>query len=257
MTVTPFPQPAEPEALPLYDENAEMAVVGSVLRSETALSAVIEHIGAGDFYLHHLATIFRAAIDLWGAGEPVDPITVHAKLEERGELNAAGGKAKVHEVAAHVTATANAAHHAKIVRELSVLRSLAAAGHGIVRMTAERGDEHAEPRREGRAAAVRGFAARDRGRARPAPRVDGADVRARQPPLRAGGDGHRARERLSGPRPGHRGVPARQPHHPGRPAVDGEERARALHGGERLRAARGSPPRSSASRCRRRRLRSG
>ena len=39
---------------PLYDENAEMAVVGSVLRSETAVSAVIEHIGAGDFYLHHL-----------------------------------------------------------------------------------------------------------------------------------------------------------------------------------------------------------
>ena len=138
MTVSALPQPAETALL--YDENAEMAVVGSVLRSETAVAAVVEHISAGDFYLHHLATIFRAALDLWGAGEPVDPITVHAKLEERGELQAAGGKAKVHEVAAHVTATANAAHHAKIVRELSILRSLSAAGHGIVRMTADRGD---------------------------------------------------------------------------------------------------------------------
>lgn len=137
MTVTPFPK--QQHEL-LYDEDAEMAVVGSVLRSDTAMAAVIEQIGAGDFYLHHLATIFRAALDLWGGGDPVDPVTVFAKLEERGEVQAAGGKAKVHEVAALVTSTANAAHYAKIVRELSILRSLLAAGQGIARLASERGE---------------------------------------------------------------------------------------------------------------------
>jgi replicative DNA helicase len=123
----------------LYNEDAELAVVGSVLRSDTAITAVIEHIGAGDFYRHDLATIFRVAIALWGAGEPVDPVTVYAKLEERGEVKAAGGKALVHEVAALVTATSNAAHYAKIVRELSILRSLSSAGQEITRLAADRG----------------------------------------------------------------------------------------------------------------------
>jgi replicative DNA helicase len=138
MTVTPFPQPAQAELL--YDEDAEMSVVGAVLHAETSVPAVIEHITVGDFYRHDLATIFKAALDLWGAGEPVDPVTVYAKLEERGEVKAAGGKAKVHAVAAFVTSTSNAAHYAKIVRELSVLRSLLAAGQGIARLAAERGD---------------------------------------------------------------------------------------------------------------------
>ncbi len=124
----------------LYDEDAEISVVGAVLRSETAVAAVLEHVTAGDFYRHDLATIFRTAVALWGAGHPVDPVAVHAKLEETGQAAAAGGKARIHEVAQIVTATANAAHHAKTVRELSILRSLLGAGQDIVQLAKERGE---------------------------------------------------------------------------------------------------------------------
>jgi replicative DNA helicase len=124
----------------LYNEDAELSVVGAVLRSETAVAAVLEHITAGDFYRHDLGTIFRTAVGLWGAGHPVDPVAVHAKLEELGETAAAGGKARIHEVAQIVTATSNAAHHAKTVRELSILRSLLGAGQSIVQMAQQRGE---------------------------------------------------------------------------------------------------------------------
>jgi replicative DNA helicase len=124
----------------LYDEDAEISVVGAVLRTETAVAAVLEHVTAADFYRHDLATIFRTAVGLWGAGHPVDPVAVHAKLEETGQSAAAGGKARVHEVAQIVTATANAAHHAKTVRELSILRSLLGAGQDIVQLAKERGE---------------------------------------------------------------------------------------------------------------------
>lgn len=136
--VASLPQPVTNELL--YDEDAEMSVVGAVLHSETAVAAVLEHISAADFYRHDLATIFRAALTLWSAGHPVDPVAVVAKLEETGEVTAAGGKARVHEVAEIVTATRNAAHHAKTVRELSLLRSLLGAGQSIVQLAKERGE---------------------------------------------------------------------------------------------------------------------
>ena len=134
------PALARPTAELLYNEDAELSVVGAVLRSETAVAAVLEHITAGDFYRHDLGTIFRTAVGLWGAGHPVDPVAVHAKLEELGETAAAGGKARIHEVAQIVTATSNDAHHAKTVRELSILRSLLGAGQSIVQMAQERGE---------------------------------------------------------------------------------------------------------------------
>jgi replicative DNA helicase len=133
-------RPANATTELLYNEDAELSVVGAVLRSETAVAAVLEHITAADFYRHDLGTIFRTAVGLWGAGHPVDPVAVHAKLEELGETAAAGGKARIHEVAQIVTATSNAAHHAKTVRELSILRSLLGAGQSIVQMAQERGE---------------------------------------------------------------------------------------------------------------------
>ena len=136
----PARAPAQPTTELLYNEDAELSVVGAVLRSETAVAAVLEHITAADFYRHDLGTIFRTAVGLWGAGHPVDPVAVHAKLEELGETAAAGGKARIHEVAQIVTATSNAAHHAKTVRELSILRSLLGAGQSIVQMAQERGE---------------------------------------------------------------------------------------------------------------------
>jgi len=93
------PAPAQKTTELLYNEDAELSVVGAVLRSETAVAAVLEHITAADFYRHDLGTIFRTAVGLWGAGHPVDPVAVHAKLEELGETAAAGGKARIHEVA--------------------------------------------------------------------------------------------------------------------------------------------------------------
>ena len=72
--------------------------------------------------------IYRAALTLYAKGEPVDAITLVDELEERGELEDVGGRARIHELAALVPATANAAHYARIVREAATLRGLIRAG---------------------------------------------------------------------------------------------------------------------------------
>src|SRR5205085_7647665 len=96
---------------------------------------------AGDFYRESHSKIYRAALALYAKGEPVDAITLVDELEERGELEDVGGRVRVHELAALVPATANAAHYARIVREMATLRGLIRAGGEIARLGWERPGE--------------------------------------------------------------------------------------------------------------------
>src|SRR5207244_9532752 len=90
------------------------------------------------FYRESHGTIYRTAIALYSRGEPVDWVTVVDELEKRGNLEAAGGKARVAELAVSVPATANAAHYARIVREMAVLRGLINVGGEVARLGWER-----------------------------------------------------------------------------------------------------------------------
>jgi replicative DNA helicase len=112
-----------------------------MLLSPGAIGAVSEVLDAGDFYRESHARIYRAALGLYAKGEPVDAITLVDELEERGELEQAGGRSRVHELAAVVPATANAAHYARIVHETATLRGLIRVGNEISRLGWERPGE--------------------------------------------------------------------------------------------------------------------
>jgi replicative DNA helicase len=135
-----------PSTAPVPPQNleAEESVLGAMMLSPGAIGAVSEVLTAADFYRESHGRIYRAALDLYGHGEPVDAITLADKLEERGELEHVGGRVRVHELAALVPATANAAHYARIVRDMSMLRGLIGAGGEIQRLGWERPGETAE-----------------------------------------------------------------------------------------------------------------
>ena len=88
-----------------------------------------------------MRAIFRTALALYAKGEPVDAITLVDALEERGELENVGGRTRIHELAALVPATANAAHYARIVHETATLRGLIRVGGEIARLGWERPGE--------------------------------------------------------------------------------------------------------------------
>src|SRR3569833_1130410 len=121
--------------------EAEESVLGAMMLSPGAIGAVSEILDAGDFYRESHAKIYRAALSLYAKGEPVDAITLTDQLEERAELDDVGGRVRLHELAALVPATANAAHYARIVRETSTLRGLIKAGGEIARLGWERPGE--------------------------------------------------------------------------------------------------------------------
>jgi replicative DNA helicase len=135
--------PAQSLTAPVPPQNldAEESVLGSMMLSPGAIGAVSEILDAGDFYRESHAKVYRAALALYARGEPVDAITLIDALEERGELADAGGRERIHELAALVPATANAAHYARIVRETATLRGLIRAGQEVARLGWERPGE--------------------------------------------------------------------------------------------------------------------
>src|ERR671916_3274326 len=124
--------------IPPQNLDAEESVLGAMMLSPGAIGAVSEVLDAGDFYRESHAKIYRAALALYARGEPVDAITLVDALEERGELEDAGGRVRIHELAALVPATANAAHYARIIREMATLRGLISAGQEVARLGWER-----------------------------------------------------------------------------------------------------------------------
>src|SRR5947208_624328 len=133
---------ASPNAVvPPQNLEAEESVLGAMMLSPGAIGAVSEILDKADFYRESHAKIYRAALDLYGQSEPVDAITLVDALEERGQLEEIGGRARIHELAALVPATANAAHYARIVRELATLRGLIRAGGQIAQLGWERPGE--------------------------------------------------------------------------------------------------------------------
>jgi replicative DNA helicase len=126
---------------PPQNLEAEESVLGAMLLSPGAIGAVSEVLDASDFYRESHAKAYRAALALYAKGEPVDAITLVDELEERGELEDVGGRVRLHELAALVPATANAAHYARIVREMATLRGLIAAGQHIAQLGWERPGE--------------------------------------------------------------------------------------------------------------------
>lgn len=119
---------------PPQDNAAEQSVLGSMLLSKDAIADVVESVRGTDFYRPAHEAVYDAIIDLYGRGEPADPVTVAAELQRRGELQKVGGAPYLHTLSANVPIAANAGYYAEIVREKSVLRRLVEAGTRIVQM---------------------------------------------------------------------------------------------------------------------------
>ena len=132
--VRPTVAPAEYDRMPPQDLAAEQSVLGGMLLSKDAIADVVEILKAGDFYKPAHATVFDAILDLYGRGEPADPVTIAASLADSGGLARIGGAAYLHDLISLVPTAANAGYYARIVAERAVLRRLIAAGTRIVQL---------------------------------------------------------------------------------------------------------------------------
>ena len=107
-----------------YNEQAEQAVLGSVLLSNDALNNVISMIVEDDFFEGRHQLIFRAISQLFTRGVSVDTLTVTEELLNMKELDNIGGVEYLQVCCDSMVAFANLDYYIKIVNDQSCLRKL-------------------------------------------------------------------------------------------------------------------------------------
>jgi replicative DNA helicase len=120
--------------VPPHSIDAEESLLGAMLLSEEAISAVTGVVGGEDFYRPAHRHVFDAIQALYGAGQGVDPVTVADELDQAGVLESIGGPATLVTLQARTPAITNALHYAKIVEEKSLLRKLIATANDVAEL---------------------------------------------------------------------------------------------------------------------------
>src|ERR1700716_2512014 len=123
--------PLSPGRVPPHDLDAEMSVIGSVLLDPLSVAKVLQFLHPEDFYRENNGQIFRAALDLFAAGEPIDNVTLAAQLQTMGLLDRVGGRAHLASMQCAVPTAANIEYYGRIVKEKAYKRRLISAGSNI------------------------------------------------------------------------------------------------------------------------------
>lgn len=110
--------------VPPQNLEAEQAVLGAILLEAEALITSMERLRAEDFYSVSHQRIFEVMVALGEDGEPIDLVTLTARLQDLGQLEEVGGVSYLAKLAGAVPTAANVEYYAQIVEEKSMLRRL-------------------------------------------------------------------------------------------------------------------------------------
>lgn len=108
---------------PLYDEAAEVAMLGAVMRRNEALDDVSDVLQPEHFGREHHRRTFRAMLALHRDGTAIDPVTVRAQLERQGDA-ADVSAAFVYQLGDGVPTSLNVGWYAGLIRERALQRAL-------------------------------------------------------------------------------------------------------------------------------------
>jgi replicative DNA helicase len=122
---------ADAARVPPHDLDAERAVIGALLISETAVAAVAEQLTPEEFYSETHRIIYAAMMRLYSRGDRIDQITLTNELNSINEFDRVGGRAYVFQLVESVPTASNAARYAEIVRGKALLRSVIDVGSRI------------------------------------------------------------------------------------------------------------------------------
>ena len=110
--------------IPPHDDDAEQAVLGSMITDKDAVMSAVETLKEDDFYRDDNKTIYQAAMNLYRKSEPIDIITLKDELESMNKFEQVGGYEYLASLPDKVPTTANVQKYIKIVEEKALLRKL-------------------------------------------------------------------------------------------------------------------------------------
>ena len=121
--------------IPPQSLEAEMSFLGSILIDKDAMLKVADMVRPEDFYKDAHVKIFEAILELYSKNEPIDLLTLSTRLEEKGQLDAIGGRSYLAALTNTVPTASNVVHYAGIVHRKATRRRLLSASSEIVRLS--------------------------------------------------------------------------------------------------------------------------
>lgn len=110
--------------IPPNDQEAEQAMLGSIMISPKSLGEIADFLRPEDFYSLRHQKIYKAMLDLSEVSQPVDLVSVSSKLKDTGTLDSVGGSSYIAELTNKVPSASNIKHYADLVYKKAALRSL-------------------------------------------------------------------------------------------------------------------------------------
>ena len=127
-----------------FSEEAELAVLGSMLSSKEAVSKSIQWLNSEFFYKDSHSKIFSVMVNLFEKGEPVDTVAVIELLKQNKELEKVGGTYFITGLVDVVPTAAHVEQYSKIVMEKALLRNLITLSHNIAKKAYDASKEVSE-----------------------------------------------------------------------------------------------------------------
>lgn len=120
------------DKIPPQNNEAELAVLGSMLLDRDAISHAVELLSSSYFYREAHDKIYSTIVKLYDTNKPVDIVTLIDELRNTGNLELVGGSSYIASITSSIPTAANIGHYARIVREKAILRNLISTATQIV-----------------------------------------------------------------------------------------------------------------------------
>jgi replicative DNA helicase len=127
--------------VPPQDNDAEKALLGSIMVRPVGIHDIMDTIQPGSFYVEKHGLIYKEMLELTSRSEPIDLVSITTRLRERKILETIGGIDYLNDLVSMVPASTNISHYADIVSRKSSLRGLISAGDDISELGYEESQE--------------------------------------------------------------------------------------------------------------------
>ena len=107
-----------------HSQEAEKAVIASMLMDREALITATDVLSKDDFYISQYGILFEAMAQLESEAKPADLVQIQERVKQNGAPPEIGEMEFVREILSSVPTSANIKHYAQIVKNKSTLRKL-------------------------------------------------------------------------------------------------------------------------------------
>ena len=133
--------PLEKGKLPPQATDLEEVVLGAMMIDKRGVDEVIDILHPEVFYKKSHQLVFEAIFTLFEKGEPVDLLTVSAKLKKNKTLEIVGGEFFLIQLTQKVSSSAHIEFHARIILQKYIQRSLIKISNEIIEDSYDEGTD--------------------------------------------------------------------------------------------------------------------